>query len=132
MEWWQLVLLYSGGVFWFLVGLSTLLIVLARRGIAQETQDALEEFDLEEYTWVYQPDGSKPPVRVPKDLTSRAIELMNAKSAKEFYEESPPVIFTVNTPTIRAAMEIAQEEPDIEIALATWMANFIKVRPPEQ
>lgn len=129
MLWWQTALMWTGGVFLALAALSTLLALWARHRIGKDF-DGLEAgpIDLTEYMWIYMDDGSKPPVRVPKDLADRAIELMDAKTPEEMFEENPPMVFTLPVGAVRAAMQIAQEEPDVEIALATWMANHIKMR----
>ena len=139
MPWWQTVLMWSGGVAWAIIVLATLLAFLGSWQMKRMTLDdidpefALEDleheaFDHGDYTWVYTQDGSKPPIRVPNELAQRAADLMNRDSSQDFMDKTPPLVFTVPIPVIRAAMLIAQEEPDIEVALATWMANHIRFR----
>lgn len=128
MTWWQNILLVSGGVAWAFIALAALLIIVNVIRIKRQLGGELQEkpFDITQYTWIHTEDGSKPPVRVPKDLTKRAIELMDRDSSEKFAEDIQPTTYTVPSGNIRAAMIIAQQEPDLEVAMATWLANYIR------
>lgn len=133
MPWWQTALMVSGGVAWAIITLATLLaylghLTMKRFEVGVEDLDEELPYDPSNYTWVYTEQGTKPPIRVPNDLAPRAAELMNRDSAEKFEEEIGQVIFTVPVSVIRAAMQIAREEPDIEVALLEWMSNHIRFR----
>lgn len=130
MTLWQQLLMWSGAVLWAVLALGIALAVITRL-IKGPQAPQPKPFNPGDYTWVYDPSGQKPPVRVPNAFKDRAMRLLMAADAKELNDTingQYTNIYTVPAANIRAAMMIAQQEPDIEMAMATWLANYIQIK----
>lgn len=112
--------------FWALIGLASYGAWRTHKA-AQRTWFDLSLEDDEEplpWGWIFDPEGPGQPFYVPIDLIQEAIEVLSQETIQEAQKMAADQWRWVLTPMgIRQAMAIAQEEPDIEMAFLTWVAQ---------
>jgi hypothetical protein len=124
----------SAGSFWVLLGLLGLGAYRLRKGLEKAGHDTLLEamiaFDEAQDTkagWGWIADwegGGGQPLLVPDDMAERAIEVLNQETDEQKEQMAEEQWSWRVTPMgMRQAMAVAQAEPDLEMALFTWMAH---------
>lgn len=77
-------------------------------------------------------EGIGQPMLVPPDMVKKAIKVLNEETlADQQKMRAEQWRWVVDPLAIRYAMLIAQETPDIEEALITWVANHTKAPVPD-
>lgn len=123
----------SAALFW----LTLLVGIIAGKRINKDLKEAIADIQLDleddqEWGWVVDIDEQGGmPMYVPDDIADRAVEVLNQETPEEKARHKAQQWRWVITPMgVRQAMVIAQEEPNLELAFLTWVAQ--QTPPPEE
>jgi len=94
--------------------------------IELEAERQIDGWDPDDWGWVVDLDdeGNGLPLYVPDDMAQRAVDVLNAETVEQLRDlKAEQWRWTINAMSMRQAMHIAQQEPNLEIALWTWVAQ---------
>jgi hypothetical protein len=127
----------SAGGFWLLALLMVIDFMRQRKELAQSLAELEIEFGPildgisqyhgdtpDEWGWIVDFGGTGQPLWVPLDEMDTAMHILNQETEADKEEmQGQQWQWVVNAMAIRQAMAIAQQEPNLEMAFLTWMAQ---------